>query len=152
VAQLVWSGNGERLVAIAPRHVFVYSATGRLLSTQRLPGGTPITAGALSPDGHTLAFVLGGASSAVVVENLGAFHPVERRVLAGSGLGQLAWSPHGRWLLVSWPAANQWVFVRVMGRPRISAVSRIVQQFSAGVSTWFPQLEGWCCSAAGAAR
>jgi hypothetical protein len=30
-------------------------------------------------------------------------------------------------LLLDWPAANQWVFVRAIGRPRLLAVSRIAQ-------------------------
>jgi hypothetical protein len=63
----------------------------------------------------------------------------------------VTWSPDGHWLLITWPAANQWVFVRVVASPRISAVSRIAQQFSAGTRSTFPQLEGWCCGAGGAA-
>jgi hypothetical protein len=106
--------------------------------------------GALSPDGRTLALVSSGAADgAVTVEELGPRHLAPRRVLAGSGLGQVVWSPDGRWLLISWPAADQWVFVRVLGGPRIMAVSRIAQHFSAGAVSQFPRLEGWCCSAAG---
>jgi len=71
-------------------------------------------------------------------------------VLAGAGLREVAWSPNGQWLLATWPAANQWVFVRVAGAPRIAAVSRIAQQFSVGRnSLGFPRLEGWCCTPAG---
>jgi hypothetical protein len=80
---------------------------------------------------------------------------MRRRVLSGAGLGQLAWSPDGRWLLVSWPAADQWVFVRVAGTPRIAAVSRIARQFSirdAHGEAGFPRIEGWCCTARGDAR
>ena len=52
---------------------------------------------------------------------------------------------------LSWPAANQWVFIRVLGTPRIAAVSRIRQQFSAQPRGGFPKLDGWCCTAYGAA-
>jgi hypothetical protein len=73
-------------------------------------------------------------------------------VLSGAGIRQVLWAPDGRWLLASWPAADQWVFVRVGGGPRIAAASGIEQQF-AGASTRagaraFPRLEGWCCTAA----
>jgi hypothetical protein len=115
-----------------------------------LPREAPAIGGALSPGGHTLALVVGGSGNDVEVLNLDLPHPVPRRVLAGTGLRQAAWSPDGRWLLVSWPAADQWVFVRVIGAPRIEAVSRIAQQFSAGTKRGFPQLAGWCCTAHGA--
>jgi hypothetical protein len=75
-----------------------------------------------------------------------------RQLLAGTGLREVSWSPDGRWLLVAWPALDQWVFLRVAGAPRVAAVSRIAQQFSAGgSSTDFPHLEGWCCTVKGPA-
>jgi WD40 repeat protein len=150
VHQLAWSSDGERLLALSPQGVSVYSADGRLLSAETALGQGPIADGALSPDGRTLALVTGRPGSAVVIYSVIGQHPVARRVLAGKGLAQVAWSPDGRWLLISWPAANQWVFVRVVGPPQVAAVSRIVQQFSGGRER-FPRLDGWCCNAAGAA-
>jgi len=65
------------------------------------------------------------------------------RVFAGRGrFSDLAWSPDGRWLLIAWPAADQWVVLRADGGS-IRAVSRIKEQFR---SRSFPQLEGWCCA------
>ncbi len=151
VHKLAWSADGKHLLAISSRRVLAYTAGGSQLAAVSAPGGAPIVDAALSPDGHTLALVSGGMSSAAVVENLDGRASAVRRVLAGPGLGQVAWSPDGGWVLISWPAANQWVFVHVTGRPRIVAVSRIAQQFSIGTSRTFPQLEGWCCSATGAA-
>jgi hypothetical protein len=151
VRQLAWSANGERLLALSSHRVLIYAGDGRLLAARIAPGDVPILDGALSPDGRTLAVVTDAGSGALIVYGVAAPHPVTRRVLAGAGLRQLAWSPDGRWVLISWPAANQWVFVRVVGPPRIAAVSRISQQFSAGASARFPRLEGWCCNAAGAA-
>jgi hypothetical protein len=147
VRELQWSADGRRLLAVSAREVRMYTGSGTLVSTLAAAGDAPVLDGALSPSGSKLALVSGGVGGGVVVENAQARHPSARRVLAGSGLGQVAWSPNGRWLLVSWPAANQWVFVRVAGAPRIFAVSRIAQQFSAGGRSDFPQLEGWCCSA-----
>ena len=144
VRQLAWSTDGEQLLVVSAGRVMLYSAGGRLILDQLEAAG--IIDGALSPDGHALALVTGGANGAVLVENV-VDRASARRVLAGSGLDQVAWSPDGRWLLISWPAANQWVFVRVAGVPRISAVSRISQQFSRGVVPTFPRVDGWCCSA-----
>jgi hypothetical protein len=48
-------------------------------------------------------------------------------------------SPNGRWVLVTWPTANQWVFVRVRPR-RIVGASRISGQFGG-----FPRTVSWCC-------
>ncbi len=142
VRELAWSADGQRLLGLSGSKVLVYTGSGRVLSIER---GSSIIGGALSPDGHALALVSAGASDAVTVERVGMRQRAARRVLAGPGLGQVAWSPNGQWLLISWPAANQWVFVRVIGPPRLSAVSRISQQFATGV-----QLDGWCCSATGA--
>ena len=91
---------------------------------------------AFRPGTHAVAEIrtLGGTSEVVL----------GRRVLfRGTGeFRQLAWSPDGRWLLVTWPTADQWIFVRVAGRRRIVAVSAITRQFGGGA---FPSVAGWCC-------
>jgi WD40 repeat protein len=115
----------------------------------QLPGA-PIGDAALSPDGRRLALVLGG--DRVVIVRAGAASSPVRPLLAVAGLRELSWSPNGRWLLASLPAADQWVFVRALGPPRVAAVGRIAQQFSSGGSAGsFPRLEGWCCTVQGPA-
>ena len=65
-----------------------------------------------------------------------------RVVFRGTGVfGQVVRSPDGRWLLVTWPTANQWVFVRTKPR-KIVGAARISTQFGG-----FPRVEGWCCGA-----
>jgi hypothetical protein len=146
--ELMWSSDGRRLLVLSSRAARTYTAGGALSATIALPPGSSANDGALSPDGRMLALVLGGDE--VVVSSPVSSRPAMRQLLAGSGVREVSWSPNGRWLLVSWPAADQWVFVRVAGAPRVAAVSRIVQQFSAGGSaTGFPHIEGWCCTAAG---
>jgi hypothetical protein len=149
--QLAWTADGQRLIALSRTAIHVYSASGHRIETITLPRATPAIDGALSPNGGMLALVLGGASNEVVIESLDDHAAAPRRVFAGVGLRNLAWSPDGRWLLVSWPAADQWVFVRVAGRPRIDAVSHIARQFSAQGHRRFPRLEGWCCTTSGSA-
>lgn len=150
VHALVWSPDGRRLVVRAARAVLVYTALGRLEAVQPAPRGSVILDSALAPDGKRLVLIVSsGAENEALVERLGASGPAPRRLLTGEGLGQAIWSPNGRWVLVTWPAADQWVFIRALGAPRIVAVSRIRQQFAGRGATAFPQVSGWCCSAAG---
>jgi hypothetical protein len=63
-----------------------------------------------------------------------------RVVFRGTGVfDQVVASPDGRWLLVSWPTANQWVFIRLHPR-KIVGVARITQQFGRDA-----RIGGWCC-------
>jgi hypothetical protein len=150
--ELAWSADGRRLLAVTASRASLYDARGHAVATVAAPPGTPIRTASLSPDGGALALIRGAADQDVVVLKLASAQAISqsRRVLSGAGLRQLAWSPDGRWLLVSWPAADQWVFVRVAGMPRIAAVSRIARQFSArSAQDAFPRIEGWCCTTSG---
>ena len=63
-----------------------------------------------------------------------------RTFFRGTGVfDQLASSPDGRWLLISWPTANQWVFVRLHPRKMVG-VARITQKFGRDA-----RIAGWCC-------
>jgi hypothetical protein len=153
---LAWSSDGRRLLAVTATRATLYDPSGRSIATVAAPPGVPIRAASLSPDGGMLALIRGAADQDVVVVKLASGAARPRRVLTGAGLRQLAWSPDGRWLLVAWPAADQWVFVRIAGTPRIAAVSRIARQFSArgsegSAQAGFPRIEGWCCTAGGTA-
>jgi hypothetical protein len=75
-----------------------------------------------------------GQGSAVVVGR--------RVVFRGAGeLERPTASPDGRWLLVPWPAADQWVFVRTDGTG-LRAAANVSEQFR---SRSFPRVEAWCC-------
>jgi hypothetical protein len=143
--KIMWSADGSRLLALGRARAVVYGAGGRRIGAI----ATSAVDGSLSPGGQAVALVRGGEASDVIVARLAAPRPTFRRVLSGAGLGSPVWSPDGRWVLVSWPAANQWVFVRVADKPRIVAFSRIRQQFGARRASAFPRLEGWCCTAVG---
>jgi dipeptidyl aminopeptidase/acylaminoacyl peptidase len=148
---LAWSADGRRLLVVTATAALIYDPAGRRVATVSTSGLT-IRDAAFSPDGRSLALVRGGAVDDLVVANVASSHPQVQRMLSGAGLRQLAWSPDGHWLLVSWPRADQWVFVRVTGKPRIAAVSRIDRQFAPGAQAHgFPTLEGWCCPTRGAA-
>ncbi len=64
-----------------------------------------------------------------------------RTLFNGTGVFQeLEWSPDGTWLLVTWPTADQWIFVRTTGARRIRAVANVSEQFR---SRAFPEVQGW---------
>jgi hypothetical protein len=99
-----------------------------------------------------LALVRGGDANDVVVIDLAAQRLRLRRVSSLLGLHEISWSPDGRWLLVTSPPADQWVFVRVSGKPRVAAASGIAKEFAPHTRPGgFPRLEGWCCTAGGGA-
>ena len=102
-------------------------------SSTRTPAASSRTRPAPAPDATIRQR---GAASEVVAGG--------RVVFRGTGeFRDVARSPDGRWLLVTWPTADQWVFVRTAGQRKIEAVSGITRQFGGGS---FPRIAGWCCA------
>ena len=98
-----------------------------------------ILAAAFRPGSHAVAYAheLRGRTQVLVDGEPGGL------VFSGPGrIDELAWSPDGRWLLLGWRAADQWLFVRP-GTRAVRAASRISEQFR---SSRFPTIAGWCCS------
>lgn len=151
VRTLEWAADGSELLVVRTRLVQVYDPRGHLRASLSLPWGATALTAALSPDGRTVALVRTGPAGDLVLWRVGASPALRRiagplsphRVLTARGLRQVVWSPDGRWLLTDWPAADQWVLVSVAGRPGLSAIARIAEQFAAG---GLPRLEGWCCT------
>ncbi len=164
--QLAWSADGERLVVLGRGSVRVFDGQGGLvkefpLSEQLLPRRSSNYV-AFARDGHRFALIRGSVDGSqmevVLVEaDRGAGTPSlplvpntgpQRRLFAGPGtLTDLAWSPDGRWLLVAWRSANQWLFLRPEGGEHIVAISNISRQFNPGGEGLggFPSVSGWCC-------
>src|SRR3954469_9305794 len=53
-------------------------------------------------------------------------------------LHQVVASPDGRWLVLTWPQADQWLFVPTRGRARFRAVANIVEQLGGAF-----RVDGW---------
>ncbi len=140
---LAWSADGAQLLVLAGPAALVLDGGGQ--PAVRFSVSAAAHDAAVSPDGRTLATLTDGDVTLSSIRNPGR---PSRRVFSGSGLRQLAWSSNGQWLLVSWPAADQWIFIHATGHPRIMATSRIAEQLGAA-GRGFPQLDGWCCAPLG---
>lgn len=141
--QLAWSADGRRLLAATRRGIVVFGERGSR-PYELGPGAAAVDAASLAPSGSSLVFAQRalGRAQLWVVPRIRADAGAARRLFAGSGtFGQVAWSPDGRWVVLAWPEADQWVFVRKNGAG-IRAVANVSEQFR---SRSFPRIEGWCC-------
>jgi WD40 repeat protein len=139
---LLWSADGRRLLWIAPRSLRVFDARGRLIKSGGI-AERPISAAVFAPRGHRFAAVrsIGFGQSEVVLLGTDDRSLTGRQIFSGRGrLGDVAWSPDGSWLIVSWDGPNQWVFLRTRPGPKIRAVDNVSEQFGG-----FRSLAGWCC-------
>jgi dipeptidyl aminopeptidase/acylaminoacyl peptidase len=151
---LLWTPDGRRLIAVGRRSVRLYSARGTLARTVPLPAGTRASAAAIAPAGGILAVAVDQRASGRLphsrVELLDLDRPTSppRTVVSDPGrFTGVAFSPNGRWLLVAWRDADQWLFVPLSGG-KVKAVAHISEQFAPGATRApaFPSLDGWCCS------
>lgn len=132
-SRMEWSADGTRLLVVGRDGVRVLRASdGRVVETERATAasfrpGTRRQVTLLRRRAELSELVVGGR---VLFRGTGEFR-------------DLAWSPDGKWALVTWPTADQWVFVRATGPRRLVAVSNITRQFGGGA---FPRIEGWCCA------
>jgi Tol biopolymer transport system component len=138
---LAWSADGSLLLSLGPRSIDIRTATLASVSSLRLQVGG-VRDAAWAPRGERFAWIGYGAGRSVVtvqpLQGRGA-----RTVFQGTGrIDGVNWSPDGRWLVLAWRTADQWVFARTTGSPRIRAVASISTQFH---SRTFPRLAGWCC-------
>ena len=151
--QLVWSEDGERLLALGERSLRVLTANGRKLWSIGLPVGP--SGVAFVRESHRFVMVryspATGRSDLVLLQ--AETDPGEARFLysAPGDFGSLAMSPNGNWLLVGWVNADQWLFLRLTAA-KVQAVSNISQQFgveTAGkpIAKAFPTSVSWCCPA-----
>jgi WD40 repeat protein len=125
---LAWSPDGKALALATRRGVVELMVASGRTRAFHVAG---VRAVAFAQDGR-LALLRGNG-----VLLLADGH-VRTLFVAPSRLAGLAWSPNGRWLLSSLPAADQWVFVQTRGGHRVLAVSHIRRQFGGE-----PSLDGW---------
>jgi hypothetical protein len=150
VTSLAWSADGTLLAAASQRAVTLLDgAGGRVRRRITAPRGLEVAGIAFAHRSRELAVTLNSADGraqalAIDVRQAGS---KPRRLFAGSGhFGGVRWSPDDRWVLISWPAANQWLFLRSARVCGVSAVRDIARLCDPGVrSARFPAIADWCC-------
>jgi len=141
VEQLRWSADGRRLLVSGGRSV-VLDPAGRTLAA--LPDGRQLPA-AFAPRGHEIAVVTSTQGRSTVVVRSGPGYRSERALFSGPGtFGGIAWSPDGRWLLVDWRTADQWVFIPTRRGRRVVTAAHVGRIFDSGPEH-YATLAGWCC-------
>ena len=151
-ALLEWSADGRRLLTAVPLSgrrfaLTVYDSTGRRLQSLAVPG--TFVSAAFAPGDHRIAVVRRrGARSELFIADADLLRRQEP-VFEGAGrFSDVAWSPGGKWLVLGWQSADQWLFIRSTDVEKIKAVSSLAKQFDPGGTGagFFPRIEGWCCA------
>ena len=142
VRQLAWSWDGQRLLVLGPAGLRVLSGRGHLVGSLSLPG-----AAAVVPSPRSSAFAIvqraaNGTSRVVLGDSADPAAPLRRLFARPGAFSGISWSPDGRWLLLAWPTADQWLFLRSTRARKPPAVANVSREFH---STSFPRLVGWCC-------
>ena len=151
VRQLAWAPGGRRLLAAGGDQIYRLDPRRRRTSYTAddwVPGAADqIEHLAVAPRTGRVALVRAADSGRREVR-LALARPRDRLLFTARGpLPGLAWSPDGRRLLVPWPEADQWLFVRPSGG-RTVAGANIARQFMPGATApAFPDAVQWCCAA-----
>lgn len=123
---LEWSDDGRLLAVTSATRVVVLDARGRVVRTIDSPNAG-VLASAFRPRTHELAVSL-RLPARSEVKLVDVDRPGRARLLfAGPGtFADVVWSPDGTTLLVDWPTANQWLFLR---GSKVHAVGNIRAEF-----------------------
>jgi hypothetical protein len=143
--QVAWSADGKRLMVLTADELRSYNASGDFVGARQI-SPTARTA-AISPRGEVAVIAstqMPVSSRLLLIDSAGRL----RQLFAGPGVfGEIAWSPGGDYLLLTWPSADQWLFLDPNRPQRTVAVSNISRQFSPGNEpAGFPAVAGWCCA------
>ena len=147
---IAWSADGRRLYVNLGRSLAIYDARGRRTGRIRMPGRLTVTTFAPARSGELVAVARrdpDGTRSDVALMGAGA---APRILFSADGrFTRLRFSPTGSWLLVAWPDADQWVFIRpgAKGAARVLASPAVSRRFG---TSGFPQVSAdWCCGGEG---
>ncbi|MDX6677981.1 MAG: hypothetical protein QOE31_2033 [Solirubrobacteraceae bacterium] len=149
---LAWSSDGRQLLVVTRRRLVLLGSRGRRLTSRAIAPGFAVTGAQWRPRGSEIAVVRHDAATrrselALVDADRGLR---ERVLFTGPGrFGAAAWSPGATRLLLPWPDADQWLFLRPGFRSRLTAVANIAAQFAPGArgAAAFPRSVQWCCDA-----
>jgi Tol biopolymer transport system component len=139
-------------MALGPRRLELLDGrSGAVLKLLTTGTGLGFRSAEISPDGRTIALArFDGAAdrSEVFLLRVRGRSWDSRTGFRGRGsFAAVRWSPDGRWLLVTWRDADQWLFLRSAPARRLLAVSHIGRAFEPDRrgTARFPAAGGWCC-------
>ena len=144
---LEWATDGLHVLAAAPQRLALFRVRQGPVAVLAIPRETgSVTSATIRPGGLAVAFAVrakGAAQTTISLLERGS----PRVLLSVPGrVGKLVWSPDGRWLAVSWPRGNQWLYVPGEGRGPVRVEGQVAGTFpgddSAGAS---PAVVEWCC-------
>ncbi len=134
--KLEWSTDGKLLLVFKPYATRVYDARGKVVAQDDPSDATFDRDATFVPGTHRVLYVRAAGGGSTVFRSGDGLS-----VFRGTGVfRQLVFSPDRRWLLITWPTANQWVFVRSHPR-KIVGAARISNQFGS-----YPRVASWCCA------
>jgi hypothetical protein len=132
---LEWSRDGGRLLVVNGGAMHVFGRRGELVARAG-PSPGRVVGAAFRPGTHDVLVARTERGQSTVSDLRSG-----DVVFSGTGVfDAITPSPDGRWLLVEWRTADQWVFVRLAGPKTIRGVSGIVSQFRGEAV-----VAGWCC-------
>jgi hypothetical protein len=139
--EVEWAPNGRRLLVRAPRFLWVLDPNGRVRYELLRPPAAPIADATFAGTGVAFVQWADGGSSVWLLPRLVPDRSAARRLFEGAGrIDAVEASPDGRWLLLPWPSADQWLFLRASRRPRIEVAGGIGARLGDGST-----VAGWCC-------
>jgi WD40-like Beta Propeller Repeat len=148
---LAWSTDGDELAVATGSGVAVIRPFAR--EGESFAQGRPnATVGqvAFSPSGSRIAFIRSSQAGSDLVLGRSAAKEIPQHTLFSipGHLVDPTWSPDGRWLLVGWREADQWLFIDTDNPSKVIAINNIDRQFDPGASATgeFPRISGWCCA------
>jgi len=149
---LEWSARGRVLMVAGQRRLELLDGrTGAALKLLTAGTGLRFASADISPDGRTIALARvdsAAGRSEVFLMRVGSRGWHARPMFPGAGrFSAVRWSPDGRWLLVAWRDADQWLFLRSEPARRLVAVSSIGRAFEPDRrgAPEFPAAGSWCC-------
>jgi hypothetical protein len=142
VQAMSWSSDGTRLLLATTHGITVLDSFGHVTRRIAQPGAV-LAHAAFAPVGNRIAVVRrrGPVGELALLEG-----GRERLRFAGSGrLGDVTWSPDGKWLLVPWPDADQFLFFPVSTGGELQAAPGVAREFDprAPGSPGTPRPVGW---------
>ena len=157
VRELLWSADGQRLVARGEHRLVVLDVHANRIHRFDLPRGATVTSAAWAPRGRRLAIALRAGTASSVAVTTSTHLPPDPTFAVPGTLTSLAWSPDASRLLVRWRESDQWLLLPTsssraagsrragasghVGAARIPAIPAISHRFGTA-----PAVQGWCCA------